>query len=152
MQIKIFSVPIVGGEAINEDLNRFLRSKKVLHVDRELVSGTEGSFWSFCIKYIEGDKTVAATTKSKVDYRGALDENSFTRFTALRQVRKEIAESEGIPAYLVLTNEEMAELAQIEDLTLEKMKEIKGIGTKKIEKYGTFFLTNPEDEKSKPSD
>jgi superfamily II DNA helicase RecQ len=152
MQIKIFSIPIIGGEALNEDLNRFLRSKKVLHIDKELVSGSEGTFWSFCVKYIEGESRIKKTSKSQIDYREVLDEPSFERFVALREIRKQVAGENGIPAYLVLTNEELAEMAKIEHLTLQKMKKIKGIGQKKIEKYSTFFLNNPANEKSKSTD
>jgi len=53
MQIKIFSIPIPGGEALNEEMNLFLRSKKVLHVDSRLVNHAQGAFWCFCIKYLD---------------------------------------------------------------------------------------------------
>jgi hypothetical protein len=32
MQIKLFTIPILGGEKLNEELNLFLRSKKVSSV------------------------------------------------------------------------------------------------------------------------
>ena len=48
----------------------------------------------------------------------------------------------------VFTNEELAELAKIEGLTEAKMKSVKGIGQKKVEKYGHHFLPkSPQDEK-----
>ena len=31
MQIKIFSIPVVGNEQLTADLNRFLRSKKIFN-------------------------------------------------------------------------------------------------------------------------
>lgn len=152
MQIKIFTIPIIGGESFNEEMNRFLRAKKVLYLDSELVSGKSGAYWSFCVKYIEGEKKLEGKTKAKMDYRKALDAESVKRYDAMRKTRKKISDEQGMPAYLVLTNEEMAMLAVIEGLTLEKMKKIKGIGVKKIEKYGMYFISKNEDEKNKSSD
>lgn len=51
MQIKIFSVPAVGGEAINEDLNKFLRGHKILQVEQQLINEAGGAYWSFCVRY-----------------------------------------------------------------------------------------------------
>ena len=37
MQIKIFTIPIMGGELLVEEMNVFLRSKKVLQLKEHLV-------------------------------------------------------------------------------------------------------------------
>jgi hypothetical protein len=34
MQIKIFTIPLTGGEALEADLNAFLRGHKILQVER----------------------------------------------------------------------------------------------------------------------
>lgn len=54
MQIKIITVPVIGGEAQNEELNGLLRSQKILHLDQQLLSTPQGAMWCFCVKYIEG--------------------------------------------------------------------------------------------------
>jgi superfamily II DNA helicase RecQ len=66
----------------------------------------------------------------------------------MREIRKRLAAEESLPAYAIFTDEELANLAKIEDLTLAKMKSVKGIGEKKIEKYGRSFLTESHDKKS----
>jgi len=53
MQIKIFTIPILGGEVLNDELNRFLRAKKVLQLESQLISQTKSGFWCFCIKYLD---------------------------------------------------------------------------------------------------
>ena len=58
----------------------------------------------------------------------------------MRAIRKQLAQNEGVPAYAVLTDVEMAELAKVEPLTHAAMGKIKGIGSKKLEKYGHHFL------------
>ena len=34
----IFSIPIIGGEKLNDEINTFLRSKKILDVEGQLVT------------------------------------------------------------------------------------------------------------------
>ena len=45
MQLKIFSIPITGGENINEELNRFLRAKKIIKLEKQLVVLGAEAFW-----------------------------------------------------------------------------------------------------------
>ncbi len=137
MQIKTFTIPIVGGEAINEDLNLFLRSHKVLEVEKQLVLANGSGFWCFCITWMDGGTGVE---KEKTDYKKVLDEATFKRFSHLRDIRKRLAQEEAIPAYAIFTDEELAALAKMEELTLASMKTVKGIGEKKIEKYGKHFI------------
>ncbi len=131
---------------MNEEMNKFLRSKRVLQVQNQIVNSEQGAFWCFCIKYL--DEYSAGQKKEQLDYRELLDEASFKRFSEMRKIRKQVAEEEAIPAYAIFTNEELAELAKIEGLTDAKMKSVKGIGQKKVEKYGHHFLPKPtQDEK-----
>ncbi|MCB9298196.1 MAG: hypothetical protein H6559_34515 [Lewinellaceae bacterium] len=74
MRIKIFSIPVVGGERLAQEMNAFLSSKKILEVDKQLVSQGQNAFWSFCITYIEGGVVLQP---DKVDYREVLDEYQF---------------------------------------------------------------------------
>jgi len=46
MQIKIFSIPIVGGDALNAEMNTFLRSKKVIEIEQQPAQQSGGSFWA----------------------------------------------------------------------------------------------------------
>lgn len=145
MQIKIFSIPIPGGEQINDEMNVFLRSKRVLQVDSEFVSNAGGSFWCFCVKYLD---EAAPFNKEKVDYKQVLDDDSFQRFSRMRELRKQLAKDDGIPAYAVFTDEELSRMASVKELTPASLKSIKGIGEKRVEKYGHYFFTNNTHEKS----
>ena len=139
MQIKFFTVPIMGGELIAEELNVFLRSKKILHLEQRLLQEDGGACWCFCVRYLEEG---VGTEKKKVDYREILDTVSFARFSRLREIRKKVAMEEGVPAYAVFTDEELAAMSKIEVLTAAGMRSIKGIGDKKIERYALFFISN----------
>ena len=85
------------------------------------------------------------TEKPKVDYAKVLDEAIFKRFSKMREIRKRLATEESLPAYAIFTDEELSNMAKIEDLSLAKMKTIKGIGEKKVEKYGLHFIAKQDD-------
>ena len=143
MQIRIFSIPIPSSETESQELNKFLRSNKILKVESELVQAGKEAFWSFCVRYLE--ETAKVKKEKKVDYKEVLDTDTFARFSELREIRKRIASEEGIPAYAVFYNEELAKLAKYDHLTLARMKEVKGIGEKKIEKYGKHFISSSDE-------
>jgi superfamily II DNA helicase RecQ len=147
MQIRIFTIPIMGGEQLVEEMNVFLRSKKVLQLKEHLVNhDTEGVHWCYSVRYVD-DVSAAEREKVKVDYREILNEAAFKRFSSLREIRKKVAQDDAVPAYAVFTDGELAELAKMESITLESIKTLKGVGEKKIEKYGHHFITKPSDEK-----
>jgi superfamily II DNA helicase RecQ len=149
MQIRIFTIPILGGELVSEEMNVFLRSKKVLQVKEKLINNeAEGVFWCFCVRYVD-DVAATEREKIKVDYREVLDEASFKRFSAFREIRKKVAQEDVVPPYAVFTDGELAELAKMETVTTESIKSVKGIGDKKLEKYGRHFVTPVTDEESK---
>jgi superfamily II DNA helicase RecQ len=149
MQIKVFSIPLMGGEIVNEEMNVFLRSKRILQVESKLVTVGETPIWSFCVRYLEENQGKSLTPpflhrETKVDYQATLDKPSAERFTALRTVRRDLSKADGIPAYAIFTDEQLSQLAQIEELTLAKMRSVKGIGEKTVEKYGKHFIITPD--------
>jgi superfamily II DNA helicase RecQ len=148
MQIKIFTIPVLGGERILEEMNAFLNSKRIIRTREKLVrSGSEGAFWSFTIRYVD-DVSISERSHQKVDYRTVLGEEEFRRFSAMRVIRKKVAADDGVPPYAVFTDWELSEMSKAENLTPELLKNIKGIGEKRLEKYGQFFLQLPKDEKA----
>ena len=145
MQIKLFVIPIFNGESEEQELNKFLRSHKVLHTDRNLINTEQGVFWCFCVSYLEGSKVKGNektySKKEKVDFKEVLGQATFERFSRFREIRKQIAQDEGIPAYAVFTNNELAEIAKLKtNATLADLRKIDGIGAKKVSKYGVPFL------------
>lgn len=147
MQIKVFSIPIIGGDAQNAEMNTFIRSKKVIQVEKQFIAINQNAYWSFCISYIEGGYS-SDKDKPKTDYREILDEATFKRFSKMRELRKQLSKEEELPAYSIFKDEELAGMAKLEEFTLANMKNIEGIGLKKVEKYGQHFVNIQWDEKS----
>jgi len=128
-------------------LNTFLRSKRVLQEEHCLVESDGGPLWCFCIKYLEVGETPAKGKADRVDYREVLDAESFQRYSAFREIRKKVAEEDGLKVFQVFTNRELAELAKLEELTVEVMNKVPGIGKKKLERFGARFIKYAADEK-----
>ena len=54
----------------------------------------------------------------------------------LQEWRKERAERDGVPVFLVATNAQLLEVARRAPTTLEALRQINGFGRKKVERYG----------------
>lgn len=63
-----------------------------------------------------------------------------TLFEQLRRLRKEIAEREGVPPYLVFPDSTLRELCERLPVDREAMLQVKGVGHIKMEKFGEEFL------------
>ncbi|WP_041947125.1 HRDC domain-containing protein [Truepera radiovictrix] len=62
------------------------------------------------------------------------------RLERLEAWRRETAAAEGTPAYIVLRNETLEQLAVHNPQTLAELGEVKGIGPVKLERYGEALL------------
>lgn len=61
-------------------------------------------------------------------------------FDILRELRKEIAEINNIPPFIVFGDISLKEMSTYYPITVEKMLQINGVGTNKLEKYGKIFI------------
>lgn len=81
MQIKLFTIPVGDSGAAQDEMNRFLRSNKILEVQNQLISNENGAYWCFCVRYIEKAFATAVEQKGKVDYKQILDEATFKKIS-----------------------------------------------------------------------
>ena len=131
---------------MQEDLNRFLRSHRVLTVHREFVAQGDNSFWALAVEYLEGAAASSAGSgdgrsgKQRVDYKEVLSPEDFALFAKLRDWRKATAEQEGIPVYAVLTNEQLAAIATKRPGNAAQLREVEGVGEGKASKYAEGVL------------
>jgi ATP-dependent DNA helicase RecQ len=61
-------------------------------------------------------------------------------FERLRALRLAIAKKAGLPPYVVCQDVTLLEIAAIKPRTLADLLDIKGMGEKRVQKYGRFFL------------
>ena len=61
-------------------------------------------------------------------------------FDALRARRRELAQAQGVPPYVIFHDTTLEAMAEIRPRTLDEMGELSGVGAKKLERYGEIFL------------
>ena len=107
MEIRVFTIPIHDRPSVDE-LNGFLASHRVISIDREFIADGQDSAWSICVTVQNGEPARASgKQKDRIDYREVLSESEFRLYAKLRTLRKELSESDGVPAYTLFTNEQL---------------------------------------------
>ena len=142
MQFRFFLIPAHGADDSAIELNQFLSSHRILAVDRQFMANGANSAWAICVTYDEGSAAPrqAFSKRGKPDYKDVLSPPEFAVFARLRALRKERADAEGVPAYALFTNEQLAEMVQHRITSATALREIGGVGEARVEKYGEAFL------------
>ncbi|MHC6180400.1 DNA helicase RecQ [Clostridium sp. JNZ X4-2] len=88
------------------------------------------------VKILKGEEKVVLKEPAKAE---KIITNS-DLFETLRSCRREIADEESIPPYLVFADTTLRELSSRYPVTSEQMLDISGVGELKLKKYGNRFL------------
>ena len=140
MQFAFYKV-VSGDSAAGEKLNQFLRTHKTLTVEKHFHTDPQETYWSFCITWLDsGLAEPQKKTASKIDYKNELSETEFSVFSELRNTRKALAETEGIPIYAVATNAQLAAMIRERVDSVAAFDRIRGFGSVKTERFGAKFL------------
>ena len=141
MQIQIFNVPLTdSGERLLE-MNRFLSGNKVLEVEQRFFQNEKGGCWSFCVRYLPTVNGFQTASKEKVDYKLVLSEADFALFSRLREIRKQIAIADAVPAYAVFTDDELAECVADEENRQAELN-LRGAGVQRLCHGGQRWQVN----------
>jgi ATP-dependent DNA helicase RecQ len=102
----------------------------------EVLRGNEPVMLSVLVSVAEKVK------KEKAPARERLADVAYDQdiFEELRRVRRQLADRENVPAYIILSDKSLVELAARKPRTLAQLEDIYGFGKVKLEKYGTTFL------------
>ena len=82
-------------------------------------------------------KPVDCTKITQIDYDKEMDSGLFE---ILRVLRKEIANAEGMPPYIIFQDSSLKEMATYFPRNVSDFSNISGVGESKLEKYGGPFL------------
>lgn len=63
-----------------------------------------------------------------------------TLLDSLQQLRKQIAEREQTPAYIIFSDDSIEDMVQKKPVTLDAFSDIRGVGQIKLDKYGKVFV------------
>ena len=61
-------------------------------------------------------------------------------FTKLRMLRRNLAETQGVPPFVIFSDKTLRSMCALLPKTLSEMAEVKGVGSQKLEKYGQQFI------------
>ena len=143
MKLHFFAIDArIPDEEDVQELNRILATERIVSVDKQLVVQESGSYWSICVTSaaVKSKDSKPGSRPKRIDYRDVLNEQDFSIFARLRTLRKELAERDGVPAYALFTNEQLADLVRKRVTSKQAMEAIQGVGAGRIEKYGDTFL------------
>jgi superfamily II DNA helicase RecQ len=98
MALPFFVVPVHDSGAFEQELNGFLASHRVVSIDQGV-----NSFWAICVDYLShapGETNRNSNlSRKRVDYKAILPPEEFAVFSQLRELRKELAQTEAVPVY-----------------------------------------------------
>ena len=52
MPFRVFLIPVLYGEDATEELNSFIASHRIAHIERKWIDQGTQSAWAFCVEYV----------------------------------------------------------------------------------------------------
>jgi superfamily II DNA helicase RecQ len=139
-QYRSFFVSPFGEDSVCDELNAFLKSHRIVNVEKRLIDGERGTGWLFLVEYGGDNKNRPSASSPRVDYREILNDQEYALFDKLRQLRRELAEKQGIPVYAVFTNDHLAGMIKSKAASLKDISKLPGAGEARVKQYGEAFL------------
>lgn len=99
-----------------------------------------------CRGLLRGEESIqlrrdAAKGKGKKQTRSALPENiDVALWEALRDCRRELAEEQGVPPYVIFHDRTLQEMCLALPRSLAQFGRLTGVGERKLDKYGAAFI------------
>lgn len=144
MRYKLFHFAIPCEPESEQELNAFLAGHRIVNVTHHLVPKQEGATLLFVVEYLDAKSTATSTPntagKARIDYREKLSPEDFEIFRQLRDLRKSLAERDGVPVYTVFTNAQLAAIVEGRVRSKAGLEGIDGVGQARVEKYGEPLL------------
>jgi ATP-dependent DNA helicase RecQ len=91
------------------------------------------------------DEPSAASGRSRRTAVSAEEPHDKELFERLRQVRRKLAEGRGLPAYCILHDSALRQMARDYPVNQGELASISGVGEKRTKEFGTVFLTEIEE-------
>ena len=138
MPLRIFTIPFSEEtQTFHDDLIiQFCTNKRVHKIETRFFVRNSMPYWTVAIHYgqILAEEKVRVSGGPADEY--SLDDQQKALLIRLKEWRKEEADRQHFPVYLIATNAHLALAIRNKCTTLESLKLIKGFGKAKIEKYG----------------
>jgi len=126
--------------------------KILLHLSEEIAPCHVSCDWCTGIKAEDlaaGPGALSGSTRSRRSSRksassvaepGPLSDEGEALFQSLRDLRKSLADRQGVPAYIVFSDKTLRAMAEVRPSTPGEFLAVSGVGPLKLERYGEAFL------------
>ncbi|WP_373552784.1 HRDC domain-containing protein [Haliscomenobacter sp.] len=134
MDFRIFTLPFdpISEGFSDEIVTQFCLNKKVYSVQSQFFVHEGRPFWSVAVQYetlVKGEEKVRD-----------LDDAQQLLYNRLREWRKKQGEKEGMPVFIIATNQHLVSMVRLKVQSLEGFKQIKGFGQKRVQNYGKAII------------
>lgn len=92
------------------------------------------------VKFVPFEERQAAREAAEPKEKPKKEVIKDAMFERLRTLRKQIADSLGVPPYVVFSDATLSEMAQKRPISEFQMKQISGVGEEKFRRYGEAFI------------
>lgn len=144
MKLKTFTLhyQAEAGRFDDSELQEFVAGHDLLALYEHFFVREGKPVWALLLTYTERRQPGEARQPSdpRRDWRQEVPAEDRPLFEALRAWRNDLARRDGRPPYVLLTNRQVAEIAQARPQTLAALQEIPGIGAGKSEAFGEAVL------------
>ena len=129
MKLKVFTLRFQPEEGGFDDTEvvEFLDEHVVLDVTDHFFVHEKWPTWALLVRYREAQEPKGGTARRREDWRATLPEAEHPLFDALRRWRNERAKKQGRPAYVLLTNRQLAAVSRARPTTIQALGEIEGV-------------------------
>lgn len=146
MLIKIVSIAFnaAHGGFDDTELRDFVKDNEIISIKDYLFLKNEVPYLTLVISYhplrSEADPKFKPQGKRDESWRQQLAESEVGIFNLLRDWRAERCRKDGVPPYIVMTNNQLVEIVKARPQSLADLTNLSGIGKVKAEKYGADIL------------
>lgn len=147
MLVKVISLSFdsaYGG--FNDELVRdFLKDKELISFKEYFFVRNDIPYLTFVLSYFphraEVDPKLSTKERKQDAWRENLSEADMGLFNLLRDWRSQKSKKEGVPPYILFTNQQLADIVKKRPQSSAELTQIDGIGNGKSQKYGAEILS-----------
>lgn len=148
MLIKVISLSFdsASGGFNDQDVRDFLKDKELISSKEYFFIRNDIPYLTFVFNYFPHRAEVDPKLLSKEKqtqtepWKALLSEADMGLFNLLRDWRSQKSKKEGLPPYILFTNQQLAMIVKKRPQTASELIQIEGVGKAKVQKYGEDVL------------
>jgi len=144
IQVKVMTLRLDHGTGAfdGSELEKFHEGREIIDVSDHFFDHDHEPRLVLVVRYHDLRDPVESQSRRRTskDWRSDLDEVDAKLYDEIRAWRGRRAREEGMPPFLILCNKEVAGIAANRPGSLTGLREIQGVGSAKVERWGTEIL------------